>query len=363
MSRSGKYGYNYGTKYSKDKRPWKNKSRTDINNKIKSYIAVFFLSFVFVASILFNSLFVSFFNNSRIADSLCTDKIYSLVSDKAQKGFSSILKDNNIPFSVVSNVLDNTYTEKDMKVFVGNSDGVFDKFDLSARQAMLRTDIENYYESQNIKITKSVSANIDKITDELLDTYASCINLSFWPRYLAIRQTVSTYTFYAEIVIVILVAALCLWLLTHNRKYIHRFHRYMCESCWTAALSLTVLSVIIRSFNPVDGTTFSETQYGILFDGLNDYYCNALLIFAAVALCVGILFFIYTLKRRKQLVYRCSHKTLSSEDAAAFHKDIVDFIENGNAETINPEAADYSESAENTSGGDESSEISQDALK
>lgn len=329
ITRSGKYGYGYNSKYLKDQRPWKNKSKTELRKKVSSYIWVLVVSLITVFALLFNALFLSFFNNSKISNALCTPEMYTLVQTQAKENFAEILNKSNIPESTVSNILNSSYISSDMQVFIGNSDGIFDKFDVSSRQKILRSDLEKYYTSNNIKITPALSKEIDSITDDLLEAYAQAINLPLWPRFLEVRYSVSTYTLYLEFIFLAIIAVPIIRLKLINKKYNHRFFRYIYHYAITTTISLVALSALLSRVNLNIGVKIDQQQYSLLFNSLMKNYRSALIIFAVFMLAVGIASFVSSYKARKQLIWNCSHKHLSKEDAELYHKELADYIESG----------------------------------
>lgn len=329
LKRSGKYAYGYNAKYSRDRRPWRDKSRSDKRKKVASYFLVFLLSFITVLALLFNALFLSFFNNSKISSALCNNDMYTIIQAESKEEFEAILSPYGIPVSAVSNALDNSYVYQDMKVFLGNSDGIFDKFDLVGRKQIIKQDLNDFYKASKTEITPALSEFIDKTADKLLESYTDCINLPLWPKFLSVHQTFSSYSIIADSVLIAVVALIIIKLKQVNKKYIHRFFRYMCESSWTVALSSLIGAVIVYSTNMDIGSQISQKQYSMIFNSLSDNYATALLIFGAFMLAIGIVFFIYSLNARKELIWHCSHKHLSPKDAEQFHSDIAKFIEDG----------------------------------
>lgn len=327
-----KYGGYYGgysSKYYKDRRPWRNRSRKAIKLKYTSYFFVFLITALTVLAIMFNSLYVSFFNKAVISSRLCSEDICISVQGEAKGKFAAILKSTGIPVDAVSRALDTDYIRQDMHVFAANTDGIFDRFDIDERQSLLKEDIGNYLKKSGKEIDAETSKKIDLLATTLLEAYADCVNLSFWPTYLKLRWDVTRYSMYFDTALVAAIAFIIFRLYKKNKKYSHRFFRYLYEYSMSVCLTCFGLVLIFKKINPTVNPAFSqEVQAPILFEKLGRDYRLALLAFGVVSFVFAVVFFITSLKRRKALIYRYKHEHDHS-GAKVHHQDIVDFIESG----------------------------------
>ncbi len=324
----------YYSNYKNDARRWKNRSRTDDRSKRISYILMFFIALSLTLSVLFNSAYISFLNNSKIKDAFADEKIVSMVRKEAAEKFRKAFKDYDIDENLVNSVLSDKAIKSDLNSLVISGEKGFNA-NIYSKKFVIVDKIEEYLLSKGQKVSEVEKEKLLQISEKFLDEFSEIINFRFWGFYAKLKSFVSYYSIYFEISLLAVTAILFVFLYKQKRKYTHRFFRYSCEAFWSAsvALALLYLAFKARGINADYDFTSGEI-FEIFITNLFGVFCMAVLSFTVFLFVLGLICFVTSHIMREQFIRQYKHKS-NTKGSDEYHKEIISFLEDGKYEGKN----------------------------
>ena len=334
-NRTGIYAYkSYGSKYSRNNRPLKDKSRRDKRRKIITAILVAVASVILFGIIMVNSVYLSVFNDADIHTYMCNSTNYQTVFENVYRDVENIAVTNDINMECVVDCINTSYIATDMNIFANNQDGIIDEFDFAARRAEIKNNIIKDFTSRRITITDELQKKIDRFIDDVYKIYQNNINLNLWITFLRFRFHVRNYTVYIHTMLFGTFAVCVGVILYKNKKYFHRAYRALCNLFWSGGVASFFTASFIYLTGFYKNIAITPRHFTYVIEGLGNELCKTIFMLSIFSMLIGGLFLYLTERNRAQLIRKYSQRS-KTKPSFEHHQNIIDFIENNNLDGNN----------------------------
>lgn len=322
----------YYSDYSKDGRKWKPRSRTDAKSKRKSYTLVFFIALILVGAALFDCLFVSYLNDSKISKAFSNQKIIDMVEKKASEVFDNDLGELELDKEFKASVINEDVIKLDLRSLIIEGTKGFNANIYTKREKLIK-EVTDYRFKATGKVGEKDKEKITNLCTKYSYDYSQIINFRFWETYTGVKNAITYYALYLELFLVAISAILLGLLYRQKGKYAHRFFRYTFEAFVSASIALVICWVFFSRYGI--RISFTDFTSGEIFEIINKAlfvdYCRMVINFAVFYFVIGAICFVAMHMMREDFIKQYK-KTSHTKDSDQFHKELISFLEDGEYE-------------------------------
>ncbi len=236
--------------------------------KVISAAFSFVLTVLILIVLLMVGLYLGAFNEKmiklKVSESNYYNETYSLIYDNTK----TIVQDAGLPVTVIEDVITLE------RVYIGGKYYVEDV--LAGKQPAYKTDkleeslrrnINNYLKDQNVMVTEELKAGTEELITKVSQEYRRGIQFDFINSISKLKQSYQSVLFIG-IPILLVLAAVIIFLLIRMYQYKHRGLRYVNYSVITASAMVGVTSLYILLSGAYHVTV--EPRYYMIF--INNYF-------------------------------------------------------------------------------------------